>query len=291
MLANENHVFSVSDLWVQAATREDDDSYSAADFDPDNSVFDEDESRAQSDDEDDRDMFGYEGSEFSAVSGVPGRQLRSQTSMASLGVPPSSRRGPTGRIGAPPQPSFSTSMRAAGGPMASRRESVVSQRLPAVYSNLGLRDEPAVLPLAMLPEPHTPLEASTPAPGAMPDVSTPLGGLAPIPEGRAATVVASPAEPFPPVVAPVPVESPFKQLPLGLIALYATLALHGTCCDQVFMCVDLLRCLLTPQVFPSDQGPVGWSRPRRSPLRRARLGHVRRSDLLAGACASALDRV
>ena len=77
----------------------------------------------------------------------------------------------------------------------------------------------------------------TTAPGAMPDVSTPLGGLAPIPEGRAATVAASPAEPFPPVVAPVPVESPFKQLPLGLIALYATLALHGTCCDQVFMCV------------------------------------------------------
>lgn len=253
LLANEDAVFSISDLWVAAATQNDD-QYSVADYAE--SVFendDEGESRAGDADQG-FDQFGYEDREAGGSTDDllrPHEYLRDPRT--NLGLDPDLNRGrresrysvapsvdrhsrllsprPPNATGTSPNRGPSGAFSASGRPgMGQRRASATSSvRVPAIFENTGLSRTPPILSpnigtaerTGFLNEPS----ASTQTP------------LTAIPERGAAPDVRSPAARPAAMDAPVAEKksSGLSQLPISLIAQYALLALHGTTCDQVFM--------------------------------------------------------
>lgn len=252
LLANEDAVFGLHDVWLAAATSQDrDDEFSQVDDDGpllDDSVFGDDESQL------DEDGFGYDdgASEFGSVNDRgrmyleqhqrPGSRLQSQSSVRPRDINQNPVRQRLGsRIS--PRPSISGSNLLPGSYHTSRfgpgmrSVSISSAVRPAIYNNTGLSTPPSNPSPFMSAHQQALRDRSS-------DEQTPLSNnvtpaskannLAVIPEGsrRPSTNVASD-----PVSKPQPAEtnSVFGQLPLAIIGQYAIIALHGTTCDQLFM--------------------------------------------------------
>ncbi|GAA99488.1 hypothetical protein E5Q_06188 [Mixia osmundae IAM 14324] len=252
LLANEDAVFQISDLWVAAATR-DDDQYSQADWEEGQSVMDDadyDDEGSQPDEESregDRMSSAYDRSQPPSMTSLRGRaaeqQLASESAVSiqsyqqdqNLSVPASRRasrnisrystRSPEPRDRALPatreRPSFSQNFPPSTGFGQTSRRFSTASRVPAIFANTGLSQ-----PLPML-SPSYGREREQYFDG-MPDTTAPLAA---IPENKSA--IHTEASPEPPSRTEKP--SIFADLPMGLIAQYAILALHGTTCDQIFM--------------------------------------------------------
>jgi len=234
LVANEDAVFNISDLWVAAATASrDDDQYSQVEYE--DSVFDEDEELENALDAADR--SGSRSRDQSATPSVDDlRGAAAKQSMASGASPvstPNKRAGlRTSFLQVTPEQSASKRRESAANRRFSintnRRISTASGRLPAIFANTGLSDP---LPVMSPSREQPPLSVTAGSNAA--NLS-----LAPIIEGKqskpnASTPLRESAEPFPPVS-----EKPtanWGDLPLGLIFQYFCLALHGTACDQIFM--------------------------------------------------------
>lgn len=238
LLANEDAVFGLHDVWLAAATtqEQEQEEYSQADPNDDwqeNSVFEDDEeSRLERDSEDGgRYGFGYDGSEPPSTEDLRARAAAQAAGDSSLHVPGSKRDSPMNRfrVGSRvDRNSFATNNGPAHYDL--RRPSISSTR-PAIFSNTGLATPPLLSPaISQAEQPFFEQGAGT-----MMAASGQAPGLAAIPETRPlsyddeAEVEAQPAtaEKKPPSV--------FGMLPLAIIAHYAVLAFHGTTCDQVFM--------------------------------------------------------
>lgn len=219
LLANEEAVLNISDLWVQACaaqTFEDDDTYSQ--MDPDASVFDQ-------DDDPEADQSG----DFSILSEDSEQSPFLAPPRASSPAP--RRMSNSRQAGKPGLGSLSLN----GLPNLSQRPRMVSRQStasstfarPRIFSNTGLSSQPALFsPSADA--------GSAPAPAAE------ANPLATIHEqhvpGRSSP--AQEAAPVPPATTPAPAESPFKDLPRGIILQYFIVAFHSTATDQVCDALD-----------------------------------------------------
>ena len=234
LLANEQTVFNISDLWVAAATAQrDDDQYSQMEWEG-GSVFEEEEDDEGEDEEGDAFGFGSEAPSMSDLSeaGRLGDDLLS----AGDATPTRHQRDgsplPKRRL----SPRLGVSMANSQGQRrivsGDRRMSTASAARPAIFANTGLPSQAG--------NTYPYMEASAIASPAPISAAAPIStNLAPIPEGRAPplspAVTATPInDPFQTAVSEKP-RSPFEGLPMGLILQYFCLALHGTWCDQVFM--------------------------------------------------------
>lgn len=230
LMANENVVTNIADLWVAAAINADNDDVFLSE-----SELEEDEDPFHDDEEDD-------GGGFLDVESPsrPGRSSTSALSPRSLGVSPPARQGrlssvthrpstggPRTQLGSPRRPSHRASIAQVAGDTLERR---VSSTVPAIFSHTGLRSPGAL-------ERPDPLGHFT----AGPDSEEAHGeGLRPIYEGRSQStpepqqdrreVQAGHIEE---VAQPQP--SLFSQLPIAVIIQYGLLALHSTTHDQVFL--------------------------------------------------------
>jgi hypothetical protein len=244
-MANEQAVFSISDLWVANATREADDQYSQVDYEE--SVFDDEESRiggteSRTDDdshinlEAEPDFFGY-GSAPPSIEDLRGHarqeELQSGQASPSLTVPGARTAGlersktpSRDRLHSPARGDRERVVSYGGGGLARlRRGSVASSAArgaPSIFANTGLE------PVAHAPPPPPASKA--------PDESA-FTSLGAIPESRSASMIehdlGSPGDAQ--SIDEKPEPSPIRQLPLSMIAQYSLLALHGCTCDQVFM--------------------------------------------------------
>ncbi|KAK4056045.1 hypothetical protein OIO90_003040 [Microbotryomycetes sp. JL221] len=239
LLANEQAVFSISDLWIAREAAADDE---LSQVDYDESVFVDEESHYGGNDErlndsqityDSRASQGYFGYGTAPPSVEDLRGLSAQHALTSgqssprsamparaydrtLGHSPSRDRSLLSPVrDRAPSYGVGTSLRM-------RRPSMASSalRVPSIFSNTGLnestiamsqsaanaplKDDPAFSSLAAIPE-------SGQAPGTSDITATGAGQL-------------EKTEPF-----------SLRQLPLSMIAQYSLLALHGCTCDQVFM--------------------------------------------------------
>ncbi|CAE6531380.1 unnamed protein product [Rhizoctonia solani] len=211
LMANENNVTNMTDLWVAAAiTTEYDDVFE--DWDSDLSGSD-DENRPQ-------DSTDASPSQLS-----PGQQQASSSRR-----PSSSRRSYTrspSRPGTFASGHMGTSLGARLSSTPSRRVSSVSGR-PTIFANTGLDDHGYAY------------ATSIPADQLSISVATEGGTLAPIMERHTASTTSEPTEQGETTMAPLVVveERPpnvLKQLPLVIIFQYGLLALHGTTHDQIFL--------------------------------------------------------
>ncbi|TFK49144.1 hypothetical protein OE88DRAFT_472946 [Heliocybe sulcata] len=219
LLANENAVTNIADLWVAAAMNVDNEE-----------VFESDE---ESDDGDDAEtLHGAEATEGEPSTSVPTTSMRRgrrpSRSGSNTGRKSSIYGRPSTSVTRPhlsPRTSSNSrsrhftpthqSLAALGSPLeegatiAARRMSNV----PTIFSHTGVRTPSAVLDAQSLLSP--------------PEEAAPGDTLAPILESRRASIaqVEAQAEPQP---------SLFWQLPLIIIVQYGLLALHTTTHDQVF---------------------------------------------------------
>ncbi|KAI5479840.1 major facilitator superfamily protein [Pseudohyphozyma bogoriensis] len=256
LLANEPAVFSLSELWVANATRNDD---AASQLDFDESVFEREEDEESRvgmdvDDEEYPDFEGF-GTAPPSMEDLRGAAKRQDVERGRLGtgatpVRPSS---PTmsSRPGSPslrpPRPAGADALRSPsrerpgdrvfsyGRPTPFRRGSVASSmRGPAIFANTGL--DPSSLgggAVTYVPPPSpAPVKGSGGGGAETPNESA-FNPMAAIPETRAPSIieVPEPAEEEDEKES----ESLIRQLPLAMIAQYALVALHGTTCDQVFV--------------------------------------------------------
>lgn len=217
LMANENTVTNIADLWVASAMNTE-----AED------VFDDDE-------------WEYESQVAeNAVDVTPGEEL-DETEAFETGISPRSNRffrsdslgshsGRAGFVTSPRRPSTSTqreasagTRRVSGAPSSGNLESSVSQSTvrrystttAPIFSHVGVRTPPAVIEAQHL------LALADAAEAAGQD------GLAPIAEGQSAIH----SEAAPQAVAE---PSLISQLPLLIIFQYGVLALHSTTHDQIF---------------------------------------------------------
>ena len=207
LMANENAVTNIADLWVAAAMNVDNEEQ--YDFDAD-MLTDEEQARlGGGEDVDGRDVIG-------TVRGrTDSRSIDSVTISSQLG--PRSPRGMfASSLGVPRRSVSRTSALGSpmsGGPRLSRRSSATG---PSIFAHTGVRTPPAVLD-AQLREAE-PLDALTPILERRGSVNATSGT-----EVGAAEEVAE----KPPSLA--------SQLPILVIIQYGLLALHSTTHDQVFL--------------------------------------------------------
>lgn len=221
LMANENAVTNIADLWVAAAINVDNE-------DP----FESDSEEGS----EDGDAFGSD-EEMGGVADTPTRPGRGSNRLASNSLRPlvhtgtspalgsqsglSSSRRPSAAHspGSPPIRRMSSFTAPDGAPPALQRR--YSNNVPAIFSHSGVRTPPAVLEQQQMHAVRT-------------DEPSPRGeGLAPIIEGRrvsnsqASTSSADTVIEKPPSLA--------SQLPILIIVQYGLLALHSTTHDQVFL--------------------------------------------------------
>ncbi|KAJ1311418.1 hypothetical protein OPQ81_009908 [Rhizoctonia solani] len=210
LMANENNVTNITDLWVAAAITADNEE-----------VFDDWESDHSGSDDDTRPQASTDSS-ASQIS--PGQQQPSSRR------PSSSRRSYTrspSRQGAFASSHMGTSLGARLSSTPVRRASSVSGR-PTIFTNTGLDDHGYAY------------TTSIPADQVSISVATEAGTLAPIMEARTASSTSEPTEQGESTMVPLVVveERPhgvLSQLPLVIIFQYGLLALHGTTHDQIFL--------------------------------------------------------
>ncbi|KAJ7634915.1 hypothetical protein FB45DRAFT_910236 [Roridomyces roridus] len=211
LMANENAVTNIADLWVAAAMNVDNE-------DP----FESDTEMGSGGDAESIDVFDAEDPESDLLTPTPGRR----PSRISPQMPgsPSNRRSSAGtaihpgRLGSPRrpsgvirQPSFSQTLE---GSPAGRRPSAV----PSIFAHPGVKTPPAVLDAQQL---------------LLRSEGDAVDGLEPILESRRASLhhpetdLEAALEPPPPSMA--------SQLPVVVIIQYGMLALHTTTHDQVFL--------------------------------------------------------
>lgn len=223
-------MFSLSDLWV-ANEREEVDHDQNEDDEGETSVFEDDDSRID-DNQEEPEFFGFGTAPPSL------EDIRSSASQQRLGKSPSLAVPFDALYGR--QSSRTTPSRIVSGasmiqlPPFNRRPSVAfSVRGPSIFSNTGLN--PSSLASAALLSPKA-LE-----------IDSPFNTMDPIPERAiGATTERDAAGVKTPTLemeeaAESPAESAMsllRQLPLAFIAQYSLLALHNTANDQVFMCVS-----------------------------------------------------
>ncbi|RDX45232.1 major facilitator superfamily MFS-1 [Lentinus brumalis] len=224
LMANENAVTNIADLWVAAAINADnEDPFEESDDEYGELAVGEDDEQAVADEEDE--------DEFGTPPTHRNNRFSRRTSSATVGsaVIPSSVRPSTSNNlypspfrGSPRRPSSarrfsnlrrgSTSL-APGGPEADelpmRRPSSV---VPPIFSHVGVRTPPAVLEAQQL---LAQAEAEE------------MDALAPIAEQRVSRELS-------PAVAAEKEPSLWSQLPMAIIFQYGCLALHSTTHDQVF---------------------------------------------------------
>lgn len=212
LMANENAVTNIADLWVAAAMNVDNE-------DP----FQSDPEEPESEPESNEGEPGVHSGEANAISSTPtGRSRLSSTADSNSPRPPTNRR--LSRVAFSPtfgsrRPSTSTqgpstSVRRMSLPQDSPRR--LSSSVPAIFSHPGVRTPPAVIDAQQL------LARSDEFPR--------VDALSPIMESHATSGVehafSSRYEQTP---------SLSSQLPLMIIAQYGYLALHSATHDQIFM--------------------------------------------------------
>lgn len=238
-MANEQAVFSISDLWVAKATAEADD-YSQVDYEE--SVFEDEESRigdsrmgdeSPRDHEAEPDFFGY-GSAPPSIEDLRAHARRQEEGTGHLSP---ALTVPGGRGGSR-SPSQDRSMMSPvrervvsqGGPRM-RRGSVASSAVRGggnIFANTGLDDETLAAAQA---------QGQSSAQAYRTAEESAFNPMAAIPEAERAPSVLEHDTTTPDnrSIDEKPEQSLLRQLPLGMIAQHSLLALHGCTCDQVFM--------------------------------------------------------
>jgi len=240
LLSNNNRTFNLAELWVSGKTREADDNayaqseYEASVFDPTTATEADapDESRFSLDEDHagEPDFRGY-GSVVPSLQDLRAEARRQDQASESTAAGHSA--GPSTDTVQPLESGFDRvssrdrtqrifSGASVGGRPGGRRLSMASSfRGQSIFSNTGL--DPHTLAQAMAAGPRTPL------------VEAPNGneGLLGIPEGRPASIID--LEAGEDAIAEPSMSELIWQLPLGVIAQYGLVALHGTSCDQVFL--------------------------------------------------------
>lgn len=223
-MANEGAVFSLSDLWVAAATQkeeedaEDTDAEAEAEAD---SVFEDDESRIEfADDDVEPDFFGFGTAPPSLDDIRATAAAQSVDRLRGYGSPSLTVPTPRSRL---------ASGTSYGRSNAYRRPSIInygSYRGPGIFANTGL---------------HQASLASAPilSPKAA-EIDSPFNTMDAIPERLSGVSTDATATQQDLLEEQQIEEDPnpaslIRQLPLALIAQYALLALHCTATDQVFM--------------------------------------------------------
>lgn len=234
LLAHEGAVFSLSDLWVAAATQNEQEQDADAEQDEqarqDESVFEDDESRLEFGDgggEGEPDFFGFGTAPPSLDDLRATAALQTSTGLRGYGPPPGAAFDSTS--------SNRLYLRNAssGRPGPLRRPSLaLSSRGPGIFSNTGLN--PSSLASAALLSPSRQVDSPLfSALDAIPERAASSNSEATILGAEPGVVVEEEPQQLDNVV------SLLRQLPLALIAQYALLALHNTANDQVFMCGSL----------------------------------------------------
>lgn len=203
LMANENAVTNIADLWVAAAMNVDhDEQYN---FDP-NMPMDEEQARVGGDEGvDEQDFFG-------AVRGRPdSRSIGSVTLSSQPRARSSMSRFAAQRVPLSRTSTWGSPM--PGGARLSRRSSATG---PSIFAHTGVRTPPAVLD-AQLRE------------------AEPLDALTPIPERRGSVHDTNGTEAGSGEEAVEKPPSLTSQLPILVIIQYGLLALHSTTHDQVFL--------------------------------------------------------
>ncbi|KAM0750505.1 hypothetical protein T439DRAFT_289689 [Meredithblackwellia eburnea MCA 4105] len=233
LLANEPAVFSLSELWVTAATRADEQmAYTESVFEDEDDV----ESRIGIDEAgEEPDFFGYGSAPPSIAPST--EDLRAQarlqdeprgrpdTSAATSGAnTPARPSSPS--LGVPPLGGGALRSPSRGyGPQDRAVSSTASSaRGPALFANTGL--DPSSLGMAS-PGINAGPKAGLDAAG-----ESAFNPMAAIPEQRAPSIVEVDVENQEEEKTQ---EGLIRQLPLAMIAQYALVALHGTTCDQIFL--------------------------------------------------------
>ncbi|KAK4051245.1 hypothetical protein OIV83_003067 [Microbotryomycetes sp. JL201] len=237
LLANEQAVFSISDLWIAREAAADDET---SQVEYEDSVFVDEESRTGADESRMGDSqitfasnaggssyfdYGSAPPSLEDLRGTAARQaLRSGQVSPQLGPPGHHRT-----LGHSPSRDRSllspTRERAVsyglGGSLRLRRPSMASSavRVPSLFSNTGLDEQTIVTSQNAATVNSASHKDDTPHTLA----AIPESGATLLPEGDA-SMVETKVEAF-----------SFRQLPLTMIAQYSLLALHGCTCDQVFM--------------------------------------------------------
>ncbi|KAH9462374.1 hypothetical protein Pst134EB_006270 [Puccinia striiformis f. sp. tritici] len=260
LLANEDAVFGLHDVWLAAATTQDrEDEYSQMEDEQDGwdgSIFEDDDSRLT-----ESGMTGYEDS--ASISGPSSFDDRGRSNLLQH---PSSQRLPSSRrpsasvarasrpdMGLSPRHSFAadgTSQAPASAlppwlEQKMRTTSMASSIRPAIFGNTGLATPRSMSQNLFVP-PHSKVSTSgidANTTSAQTDNNN-NNNLSVIPEGRSLLNPAALSSDQNTIVdldnqlSDMEDEKPtglFNQLPLAIIAQYAILALHGTTCDQIFM--------------------------------------------------------
>ncbi|KAA1065331.1 hypothetical protein PGT21_010580 [Puccinia graminis f. sp. tritici] len=263
LLANEDAVFGLHDVWLAAATTQDrDDEYSQMDVDEqepwDGSIFADDDSRSNDPGtsfEDEASSSGPSSFDERGRSYLlqqqhpPSQRFQSQSSRRqSVGT--GAARQPRPQSGLSPRHSFADGSNPL--PPASavppwldpkmRTTSMASSIRPAIFGNTGLAT-PRSMSQAPFAAPQSKVSNTAREGNATLTTGTEpaTANLSVIPEGgissggqasEATTIDGNLASSMEELEKPTGL---FKQLPLAIIAQYAILALHGTTCDQIFM--------------------------------------------------------
>jgi hypothetical protein len=214
LLANENAVTNIADLWVASAMNVDNEE-----------VF-------ESDVEDEEDLadasFDTEptGSGFTATTtNAGGSSFLSPGESSTRRQSPSRPRGLSTRRGSASTARATSAIRLGPEDMAARR---MSAAIPAIFQNAGLRTPPALLdtpqmqPLSLLPD--TTAAAPEGHGEEMPTIF----------ESRPVSIV-RPPEAAAGADEPIVEEKLWAQLPIAIIVQYGLIALHTTTHDQVFL--------------------------------------------------------
>ncbi|OSC97802.1 major facilitator MFS-1 [Trametes coccinea BRFM310] len=228
LMANENAVTNIADLWVAAAINADNENPFESDDEYDDDMFDEEAIGDTPADEEDEDVFGSPS--------TPRHNRFSRRMSATTAQPPAHRPS----LSAPRPPPFGGSPRR---PTSGRRYSNlrrgsssllrpgadadelpqrrVSGTVPTIFQHAGVRTPPAVLEAQQL---LAQAEAEE------------LDALAPIAEGQQASSHETSPAPAPAALDAINEKEPslMSQLPLQIILQYGWLALHSTTHDQVF---------------------------------------------------------
>lgn len=270
LLANEQAVFSLSDLWIaKEATR--DEQTSQVDYEE--SVFEDEESRigggseSRAGDESYISLDGHEGEpdfrgygtappSIEDLRGTARRQDADLNSgqMSPALMPPHPHqlghgRSPSGdRNGTATGMLSPTSHRVSsyGGGGRLRRASIASSaRGPSIFANTGLDEETLAASQAQA-QPATSSSHAFPGgndqPAFNPMAAIPESGRPPSViehEDAGSAAMLSPTDDRSMLFEDKPEPPMIRQLPLVMIAQYSLLALHGCTCDQIFMQVSL----------------------------------------------------
>lgn len=239
LMSNNNRTFNLAELWVAGKTREHvEDEYAQTEYEA--SVFEpttatdvegpgESRFSLDEDHEGEPDFRGY-GSVVPSLQDLRAEARRQDQASESTTTSTGHTAGPSTDTIQPLDSGFDRGLTrdrnqrifsgvSVGRPGGRRLSMASSFRGASIFSNTGL--DPQTLAQAMSQQPRTPL------------AEAPHGneGLLGIPEGRPASIIdlEAAAEPEMSMLQLI------WQLPVGVIAQYGLVALHGTSCDQVFL--------------------------------------------------------